>query len=327
MPSPALLVLGALLWSIPARAVVVEPEDGPCPMGGGFVRVFHMVSQNTHGGWDSDGARYSTMGQFRAYEISTCSGNLLTLYGTDMTRELTDAEQRALRPVLAQLASEVSDPKRLTTWDRYRIAARCYQALGKDHLFLARLYVKASWTVRDQAVGFYQGLEGPLAVRFLLEAGPAELEKAPDPAARHMLLLNLARIAHRGGYLDLRDHFLALLGAEPDLTERDREAMDRLATAAEVEPVLQDLAIGELEAYLATREGTADERVEATFLLGDLLRRRGRNEAALARYREVQDAPDAPEPLVALAAYLSAELRGERPWEGHAPGDLTPAPP
>jgi hypothetical protein len=294
-------------------------------MGTGFVRVFRMVSQNTHGGWDSDGVRYSSGGQFRSYEIATCPDNLLTLYGTDMMAGLTEADKRALRPVLEEIAAEVPDARSLTVWDRYRIAARFYRALGRDHLFIARLYAKGVWTVRDHAVGFFQGLEGPLAARFLLDAGPAELDKTTDPTDQRMLLLNLARVAHRGGYLDLRDHWLEQLGARPDLTERDREAMERLHTAARVEPELQDLAIGELEAFLAHR-GSAEERVAATFLLGDLLRRRGRTDQALARYREVQANAAAPESLVALAAYLSAELRGERPWEGRDPGDLTPAP-
>ncbi|MBW1880034.1 MAG: hypothetical protein JRJ84_16855 [Deltaproteobacteria bacterium] len=322
-----LLVLCVLLWPAPARAVIVEPQDGPCPIGGGFVRVFQLVSQNSYGGWDSDGARYSSRGQFRAYELSTCPDNLLTLYGTDMATELTEAEKRALRRVLEQIVSEVPDPRSLTVWDRYRIAARCYQALGRDHLFIARLYTKGAWTVRDHAVGFYQGLEGPLAVRFLLEAGPKELEKTTESANRHLLLLNLARVAHRGGYPDLRDHWMAQLEAQPDLTDPDREAMDRLATAARAEPDLQDLAIGELEAFLGGRQGTAEERVEGTFLLGDLLRRRGRNAEALARFEEVQATAEAPESLVVIAAYLSAELRGERPWVGRSPGDLTPGGP
>jgi hypothetical protein len=131
-------------------------------MGTGFVRVFRMVSQNTHGGWDSDGVRYSSGGQFRSYEIATCPDNLLTLYGTDMMAGLTEADKRALRPVLEEIAAEVPDARSLTVWDRYRIAARFYRALGRDHLFIARLYAKGVWTVRDHAVGFFQGLEGPL---------------------------------------------------------------------------------------------------------------------------------------------------------------------
>lgn len=321
------LALLALLVPAAARAVVVEPEDGPCPMGDGFARVFHMVSQNTHGGWDSDGARYSSGGQWRTYAISTCTENLLSLYGRDMPQPLSEADQRKLGPVLEKIRAEVPDPRALRVWDRYVHAARAYEAIGRDGLFLARVYVEASWTVRDDAVGYTERMDGPIAARIVLEAGPAELEKATDPDTERLIVLNLARVAHRGGYIEERDRWMEVLDGISDLSEAHREGLADLKRAKELEPELQDQAIAHLRAWLKGKHGTSEERVEGTYLLADLLRRRGQPAEALAWYAAVEQTPDAPDALVNLSKYLAAELRGEQPWVGMAPGDLTEMPP
>ena len=85
-------------------------------------------------------------------------------------------------------------------WERYRIAARLYADIGRSSWFLANLWLEASWTVRDSGVGYYEGLNGPEAALYLLNAGDAELAKGLPPAQEKAVRFNLARVAHRGGY-------------------------------------------------------------------------------------------------------------------------------
>ena len=67
-----------------AVATGIRFEEVNCPYGEGKVRKYNKVSGNTHGGYDSDLAVYSTRGQFREYAISTCPNNYFSTMGSDL---------------------------------------------------------------------------------------------------------------------------------------------------------------------------------------------------------------------------------------------------
>src|SRR5690606_11722245 len=148
----------------------------------------------------------------------TCPTVLLSLYGKDMTEGLSEADQEKLGPLLQTIREEVADPDALALWDRYRHAARIYHALGRDRWEIAQIHHQAAWPVRDHAVGVVEGIDGPAAAREPLDVGAAQLERSLPAAQRKVLLFNLARIAHRGGYLAERDRMLAELDRLKDLT-------------------------------------------------------------------------------------------------------------
>ncbi len=293
-----------LLWLPPVQAVQVQARDVPCPLGGGTVRVYDKVSANTAGGFDSDLAGYASGGgQWRAYAIATCNDNLLTLYGVDMG-SVPDADISRLATALAQASQRVADPKAPAVWERYRVAEALYAALGRDSVFLGDLVLEASWTARDAAVGFYPGIRGPSAARALLDAGWEELKKPLALGDRKKVLYNLARVAHRGGWGSERDASLAAFEAVEPMTPPEREAVARFRRlAGEVEPALQDAAILHYTAALRT-ELAHDEKVRVTYVLGDLLRRRGRDREAAQMYLLVSNDKEASEELRGMAMFL-----------------------
>ncbi len=297
----------ALLFIGSAAAIQVEARDGPCPVGVGTVRVYEKVGANAAGGFDSDLASYSSGGQWRAYNLATCSDNLLSLYGADLLA-LDTADRARVAAALPEAVKAVADPKQPTAWERYRVAAALYRALGKDDRFLGDLLLEASWTARDEVVGFYAGLQGPADARALLDAGRKELEKPLSPADRKKVLYNLARVAHRGGWGAERDALLASFEAAGPMTTAERDAVARFRRIAhEVEPALQDAVIGH---YTAALRGTLsyDEKVRITYQLADLLRRRGRDREAAPLYFLVANDRESPETLRAMAVFLSGPL-------------------
>ncbi len=301
-----------LLTSI-ALATQVAPENLPCPLDpSDSVRVYHRASSNTHGGWDSDLASYSSQGQWREYALGTCRDTLFTLYGEDMREELTDEQKAALTARLAELRPMLpQDPSELQVWDRYLIAAEMYRVLGRDSGFLYQLYLEASWVARDVAVGEYLGLEGPVRARELLDAGALELKKDLDPHTRKIVLHNLARVAHRGGFVGERDDYLAQFQAVGQLTNEERKVLEELHFIVDtIEPRIQDLALAEVYVYLASDAARIQgvERARATYVMADLLRRRGRTEEALQAFRLVLEDKDAPQELRDLAWYLGEQL-------------------
>lgn len=311
---PALvLLIAAWLLAPPADATRVAARTVACPLGGAPATVYDKLSTDTLGGYDSDLASYASKGQWRAYAVATCPDSLLSLLGADMERAWTPAELDAMRAALKGATSALStrDAAALPAWERYRIAAAVYKALGWDDLRLADLYLEASWTARDAAVGVYMGLNGPQAARALLDDGKAELEKPLTVAQRKTVLYNLARVAHRGGYAAERDRLLSAFETAGALDKEETEALARFRRiASAVEPALQDQAIAHLRAALSKGSHTPEQRAKARYQLGDLLRRRGKATEARAELSAVAADADAPAELRELAAWLSRDLAG-----------------
>lgn len=296
-----------------ASAIQVAAREGPCPVGVGTVTVYEKVAANAAGGYDSDLVSYSSGGQWRAYNLATCADNQLSLYGSDLVALLPADRDRvaaALPEAVKQGMSDSSGTREggPPLWERYRVAAGLYAALGKDHRFLGDLLLEASWTARDEAVGFYGSLEGPMAARSLLDAGWEELKKPLSSVDRKKILYNLARVAHRGGWGGERDGLLASFETAGALTEPERVALARFRRIAhEIEPALQDQVITHFTAAL---RGTLpySEKVRITYQLADVLRRRGRDREAAPLYFLVLNDREAPEQLRTMAVFLSGPL-------------------
>lgn len=311
-----LRIIALLLLATPALATQIEADQAPCPLGGAPAQVFKLISKNGLGGWDSDGATYSSQGQFRTWEVSTCPNYPLSLYGRDMARGLSEDELARVRPVVEQLEVEYPDPSTVEPWQRYVMAARVYEALGRDALYVARVYLKGSWTIRDEAVGEIKGLHGPLVQRRLLLAGEAELQRTDLTAAqRKVLLFNLARASHRAGHHALTDRYMGLIREVGELDQVETLALAKLEDARTKEPVLQEQAMAHLTRVIDGRY-TPEQKAQARYLMADLLRRTGRDDLALAAYDKAAADRKAPEVVRQLSTYMAAELRGEKPWEG-----------
>lgn len=301
-----------LCTALPAHATQVRYVDRPCPIDAGdTLRVYEKISSNTHGGYDSDGATYSTRGQFREYAVATCARTYFSLYGGDAGMELSAEQQEVLKRALTDELGRLDDPTQPRVWERYGIAARMYRELGRGPLFLADLYLEASWTARDEAVGVYVALRGPAEARDALRLGQAELDKDLDPQQRRTLVYNLARIAQRGGFSDERDHWLQEYAALAPHSPQEAEALARFQQMSQqVEPRYQDLAIAEFRRGLADPDLPDEVRLRATYLLADLLRRRGKATQARELFELVLSDDASPRELREMALFLVRELAG-----------------
>ena len=308
-PVALLALLGLLLVSAPALATKVGWHISPCPLDGEQSKVPELYSQNSHGGYDSDLCSYSSQGQWRAHAIATCPADLLTLYAGDFDKVYDEQTLLALRAEADRLRAENPDADALEVWDRYALAVRFYKAMGRDDAFLGELYHQASWVARDGVVGVFLGLEGPMAAKELLAQGELELAKDLPAAERIKLLHNLARVAHRYGDGALRDRYLAQLEAVPGVGQAQLDAVAQMRhLALEVEPRFQDLAIEHYLAWLRQPELERDRLLRVTYLLADLLRRRGRLVEAVPLYSLVATSEDAPQQLRELALFLASEI-------------------
>ena len=298
-----LLLLGTAL------ATGIRFDEVPCPHGEGTVRKFYKVSANTMGGYDSDLAVYSTRGQFREHAISTCPSSYFSALGSDLNREIPETLRSSVDAAIELSRTEWADRDNPKVWERYDAAARISSALGRDSLETAELYLNASWTVRDAAVGVYVGgLNGPQAAREILRLGTQELAKELTPDDIKLLRYNLARVAHRGGFSTERDSHLSAYLQLTNLSAAELEAgrnMRRLTQT--IEPRYQRAAILSLKDALARADRGA-ATAQARYQLADLQRRLGNSASASKNFKAALAHPDCPNELKAMAAFLLEEI-------------------
>ena len=131
-------MLWYILWGNQALATGIHTTETTCPIDeSDSVKLYFQISSNEYGGFDSDGATYSSGTQFREHAISTCTKTLFSAYPTDMQTTFSPDEIREIKTWLQPIAEQYSDP---TPWDRYEIAAAYYRWMGKPALFMGRLY-------------------------------------------------------------------------------------------------------------------------------------------------------------------------------------------
>jgi hypothetical protein len=299
------LAASLLLLSGLAQATDVGVSELPCPFGEGNVRVYSKLSTNRLGGWDSDLASYAVGGQWRTYAISTCPSSLYSFpseAGPDpKLQEVTHRER--LMTLLEQARAEFGENP--SPWDRYEIAIRILSLdRSPEPLRLARLYLSAAWTARDVAVDVYKGLEGPEMAWKLLQTGEAELQKPQmDASTKKILLHNLARVAHRGGYLAERDMHLASFEGLGPLSAEEQKVLSDFQMVKEVEPRLLTQAASHLDAHIAQ---AVDSRSKswALYVRGDIARRAGETEKAKTHFNAVLASEQSEPQIRHLATWL-----------------------
>ena len=116
------------------------------------------------------------------------------------------------------------------TWEKYEIAIRILSLEQTEPLRLARLYLQAAWTARDRAVDVYKGLEGPIKAWGTPSRRKRGTQK-PDlsPATQRILHYNLARIAHRSGFSEIRDTHLTAFESIGTLSHRKQKPCNAFA--------------------------------------------------------------------------------------------------
>lgn len=289
-----------------AYATDVGISDLPCPIGEGSVRIYTKLSSNRLGGWDSDLATYAVGGQWRTYAISTCKENLFS-FPSDAgpSPKVKDSAYVAkVNTVLDKARKEMGED--LEIWQRYEVAIRIIELeKDTDPLRIARLYLSAAWTARDRAVDVYKGLDGPMMAARLLKQGKDELQKPKlEKSVQKILHHNLARIAHRGGFFQERDHHLAQFEAVGSLSKQELAVLQTFRKMVnDIEPGLLQKAAVYLEKYLSS---ATDSRTRgwAHYTRADIARRQGNTDKAKQHYQAVLKSEHAEKKLIELAKWF-----------------------
>ena len=164
-----------MCWSIvsmlsSALATGIHSSDALCPIDEtDSVKLYFLISGNEFGGYDSDGATYSSGTQYR--ERIHMQRTLFSAYTEDVQRSFL-VQGSLLFKSGYPLAATI-DP---TVWERYDLAAEYYRWKQSPLYSWANLF--RSRLDKVQAVGIHPNLNGPIVADEVLQRGALELSKA-----------------------------------------------------------------------------------------------------------------------------------------------------
>lgn len=302
MMQPFFIQLLLLQFLPNAHATGIHTEEAICPINDqDRVKLYYLVSSNEYGGYDSDGATYSSGMQFRQYAISTCTQIFFSALTDDMKQQFTAEEKRTLQQLIRTQTALLKDPNNPSTWDRYDLAIAFYRWQNKAPRFIGNLYMEAAWTVRDEVVGIHQGLNGPLVADHVLLEGAKELQKNLTSEQRKMVIYNLARVAHRNGRTAIRDQYMQEFLLLNDLLPEEREAAQEfLEYTQKIEPIYLQKALIEFEAHIATNPNDG----QVLYLMGDLHRRLGNPQKSQECFKQANLTMDLQDEQRQIIAYF-----------------------
>ncbi len=259
------------------------------------------IGSNALGGYDSDGCTYAKGEQPRASGVATSPTSLYSARAERFARTLSDEQKATLLEQLSTIGADVDDARALTPAGRYELAAAVAEHLGDPAFDVAELYLIGAWTVRDTIVGFFPGVRGAGDAWNKLEEVMALAAQVDEPRPRTRALFDMARLAHRGGFLHERNDFLAKLDTFEDAGLHGKEKRTEFRRRVERESDLLRNARRWYRKGLDSGEGDGSDRAVARLMVADLSRRLGELDEARTQAEGVRMDQAAPPEVVMQA--------------------------
>ena len=211
----ALALLAGLVLLAPSASFA---QSGPLPqealvdpLDGHSFSVSVVPSVNSLGGMDSDGCSYSSGTQVRTFAVATSPTSLYSARIEEWGLGVTKKNKSALLQLLVPLGADVGNAANLQPSERYELAAAVAEQLGRDRFAIGDLFLHAAWTVRDTVVGFLPSVQGSGDAWQKLGELVQMSRSVTHARGRTIALFDMARLAHRGGFIHERDGLLQQL--------------------------------------------------------------------------------------------------------------------
>ncbi len=315
-------------------ALAAQRQDAPlsllgryelaCPVCEQRFTTVACVQTNTRGGIDRDLFARAIGAQPEFYRISTCPACGYSGYEVDFADGVSipqDVRERILKNLRAQVPAgfkPTSDPRELDAADRYRLAITCYEWRAKSDEALAWLYLRASWIAREEGSSLPREDRLARVMKYIERYRPAadsianqydiEMQTAARIAEalaagaftryqRPYVELALALILRRHGENRQAAPLLEALPGPGTFSTELLEAVTRMRESIRQERELQAKAAAAFERALLAEQIQPPNRGPAMYLMGELLRRLGRDQEAVRWFRRAAAEPGLPAEL------------------------------
>ncbi|NLX15156.1 MAG: DUF2225 domain-containing protein, partial [Phycisphaerales bacterium] len=249
------------------------------------------------------------------YRIATCPRCGYSGYDSDFAPGITlppDVRDKILtspRLALPEGFTPHSDPRELDASDRYDLAIQCYRWRGKSEEALAWLHLRASWIARDsgsilppdprlqrvlefaerwrptmQPTDNQADVEMRMATHITEALATGRFNRYQRPYVELALVLILRQ---RGENRHALPRLERLADYEP-FAESLHEGIARMRDSIDRERLYQREAAQCFERALLARQISPENRGAACYLLGEILRRLGRDREAVGWYEQAR---------------------------------------
>lgn len=317
-----LFLLMATVTAAPRPGLTEVKLD--CPVCKQAFTSLACVEEDTRGGVDRDLFAHALGPEPVYYRIATCPKCGYSGYPTDFDPKITippDVRNKILKKPRLTLPKDFgpdSDPRDLDAADRYALAITCYQWRQQSKEALAWLNLRAAWVARDEGsllppedrlvrvMKFIERWKPPLPpggnqldieMRTATRVAEAIASGRFNRFQKPYVELALALILRRHGEHTQAVPLLDALGANEAFPESLRAAIKRMRESIDLERKYQTAALDCFEEAVMSEQITANNRAPACYLLGELNRRLGRDEAAVTWYDRAIKDPTLPENL------------------------------
>ncbi|MBP7937066.1 MAG: DUF2225 domain-containing protein [Phycisphaerae bacterium] len=303
--------------------VIAAPRPGltevklDCPVCKQVFNALFCPEGDTRGGIDRDLFAHALGPEPVYYRIATCPKCGYSGYSTDfdpktaIPPDVRDKILKKPRLTLPKGFGPESEPRDLDAADRYALAITCYQYRRQSKEALAWLNLRAAWVARDE--GSLLPPEDRLVrvMKFIerwrppLPAGGNQVDVEMRTATRvaeaiasgrfnrfqkPYVELALALILRRHGEHTQAVPMLDALVTYQAFPESLRTAIKRMRDSIDLERRYQTAALECFEAAVTSKQISPANHAPACYLLGELNRRLGHEEAAISWYdRATQD--------------------------------------
>ncbi len=252
------------------------------PLDGHTFTVSVLASVNSLGGTDSDGCSYASGPQVRAYSIATSPTSLYSARIEEWGKGITKENREEVLKLLIPLGADIGTASSLHPAERYELAAAISDQLGRDAFTIGDLFLHGAWTVRDTIVGFLPSVQGSGDAWQKLGELVKMSRSVTHPRGRTIALFDMARLAHRGGFIHERDALLAQLDNFEDAGLGALAKRAQFGVRVEAENRLLRKARERYLQGIGARSRGAGDRAIYRFLAAELARRVGDFETAEA---------------------------------------------
>jgi len=307
-----------------------------CPTCRQLFETVLCVNANTAGGVDRDLFARALGPQPEYYRISSCPHCGYSGYTSDFDERMVippDVRDKIMKTPglsLPEGFTPTSDPRDLDAADRYKLALTCYRWRQQSDEALAWLHLRASWIARDEGSVLPQDPRLARVMKYIERWRPARQARENQADAemqtatrmseaiavgefnryqRPYVELALAMILRRHGENRQAAPRLDELAGYGGFSKVLRDGIERMRASIVRERQHQRLTADYFERALLSEQVAPANQAPARYLLGELYRRLGRDDAAILWYEKALASPDLPANLKTWARQHKALCR------------------
>ncbi len=257
---------------------------------------------------DSDFCHYSEGESPMLRMVATCPKCMYSAFGKGFSMPLRDGQKSEIRTMLEKYPPPSVKEEGIPAWMSWQYAARCYNVVRKDVLFAGQAFHGGAYCARIEATALATvklAIENPESVLPQLEEVEKKIAAENDKQKKMELMMVAAQAAHRGGFIETRDKWVAQLQKQASADDAAKKQIKKFTELVAAEEQCLEEALTCYQTAMENALVSKRNRPLYNYLIADIMRRLGRRRSpVVGSYARVIEDEAARSDLKRLANYF-----------------------